>query len=127
MTKILTAVAIVGAALAAAATAAAPITVSLAASPAVVSYGKPVTLSGTLSTQKANQAIAIQATECGSARATRAATIKTVTNGAYAGPVTPALGTSYQATFKNAAKSTAVAVAVRPVLELTRVKRNSYA
>jgi hypothetical protein len=125
MTKILTAVAVTGAALAAAATAAAPVTVTLAANATVLDYGKPVTVSGTLSSQKANQAIAIQATECGSTKATKAATVRTTTNGAYTSPVTPALATSYQATYKTA-KSAAVAVTVRPLLQLTRVKRNSY-
>ncbi|MDQ2981692.1 MAG: hypothetical protein M3R26_05130 [Actinomycetota bacterium] len=125
MTKILTAVVIAGAALAAAATAAAPVTVSLAASATVVDYGKPVTLSGTLSTQKANQAIAVQATECGSTKVVKAATVKTTANGAYTTPVTPTLGTSYQATFKNA-KSNAAAVTVRPLLLLTRVARGSF-
>ncbi len=125
MLKILTAVGIAGAALAAAATAAAPVTITLAANTPLVDYGKPVTLSGTLSTHKANQAIGIQATECGSTRATKVATFKTVANGVYSGPVTPALGTSYQATFKNV-KSPSVAIAVRPVLELTRVARGSF-
>jgi hypothetical protein len=125
MTKILTTVAVTGAALAAAATAAAPVTVTLAANATVLDYGKPVTFSGTLSTQKANQAIAIQATQCGTTKAMKAATVKTTANGAYTTPVTPALATSYQATYKNA-KSAAVAVTVRPLLQLTRIKRNSY-
>jgi hypothetical protein len=126
MTKVLVSVAIAGAALAAAATAAAPVTLTLATSAAAVSYGKPVTLSGALSTQKTNQAISIQATECGSTRATKVATAKTVANGAYTTPVTPAAATTYQATFKNV-KSPTVAVTVRPVLQLTRLARGSYA
>jgi hypothetical protein len=126
MTKILVSVAIAGAALAAAATAAAPVTLTLATSAAAVSYGKPVTLSGALSTQKTNQAISIQATVCGSTRATKVATAKTVANGAYTTPVTPAAATTYQATFKNV-KSPTVAVTVRPVLQLTRLARGSYA
>ena len=117
---------IVGAALAAAATAAAPVTLTLAASAPTVGYGKPVTLSGVLSTKRANQAIAIQATECGSTRAVKVATVKTTANGAYTTPVTPAAGTTYQATFKNV-KSPTVPVAVRPVLLLTRLARGSYA
>jgi hypothetical protein len=124
--KIFTAVAIAGAALAAAATAAAPVTVTIAANAALVDYGKPVTLSGTLSTQKANQAIAIEGTECGSTKAAKAAIVKTTANGVYTTPVTPALATTYQATFKNA-KSTTVAVTVRPLLQLTRVARGSFA
>lgn len=125
MLKILASMLVAGAALAAAATAAAPITVTLAASAAVVNYGKPVTLSGVLSTKRANQTIGVEATECGSTRAVKVATVKTVANGAYSTPVTPAAATTYQATFKNV-KSTAVAVAVRPVLQLTRLARGSY-
>jgi hypothetical protein len=125
MMKILASAVIAGAALAAAATAAAPATVTLAASVPAVAYGKPVTLNGALSTQKTNQAISIQATECGSTRATKAATVKTAANGAYSTPVTPAVATTYQATFKNV-KSPTVAVAVRPVLQLTRLARGSY-
>jgi hypothetical protein len=125
MLKIFASMLVAGAALAAAATAAAPITVTLAASAAVVNYGKPVTLSGVLSTKRANQTIGVEATECGSTRAVKVATVKTVANGAYSTPVTPAAATTYQATFKNV-KSTAVAVAVRPVLQLTRLARGSY-
>jgi hypothetical protein len=122
-TFVLTAIA--GAALASAASAAAPITLTLAASAPLVTYGTPVTLSGTISTQKANQAIAIQATECGSTKQVKAANPKTTTNGAFSAAVTPTIGTSYQATLRND-KSPAVAVAVRPLLELTKVARGSY-
>ncbi len=125
MMKILTAAGIAGAALAAAATAAAPATVTLTASAPTVGYGKPVTLSGTLSTHKENQTIAVQATECGSTKAVKVATVRTKANGVYTTPVTPALGTSYQASYKNV-KSTAVALAVRPLLLLTRVARGSF-
>ncbi len=125
MLKILATTLIAGAALAAAATAAAPVTVTLAASASVVNYGKPVTLSGVLSTQRANQPIAIEATECGTTKAVKAATVRTAANGAYSTPVTPAAATTYQATFKNV-KSPSVSVAVRPVLQLTRVARGSF-
>ena len=125
MLKILASTLVAGAALAAAATAAAPVTVTLAASATVVSYGKPVTLSGALSTKRANQTVAVQATECGSTRAVKVATVKTTANGAFTTPATPAAATTYQATFKNV-KSTTVAVAVRPVLQLSRVARGSY-
>jgi hypothetical protein len=125
MPKILVSVLVAGAALAAAATAAAPVTLTLAASAAVVNYGKPVTLSGVLSTKRANQTIAVEATECGSTRAVKVATVKTVANGAFTTPVTPAAATTYQATFKNF-KSPTVAVAVRPALQLTRLARGAY-
>jgi hypothetical protein len=123
--KTFLATAIVGAALTGAAGAAPPVTLTLAASAPTVTYGAPVTLSGVLSTLKSNQAIAIQATECGSTRQSKVTTLKTVANGAFAGPVSPTIGTSYQAVFKNN-KSPAVAVAVRPLLELTKVATGSY-
>lgn len=123
--KTLAATAVVLCALAGAAGAAPPVTVTLAASAPTVTYGKPVTLSGQLSTQKSNQAIAIQGTECGSTRPAKATTLKTVANGAFTGPVTPTIGTSYQASFK-AAKSPVVALSVQPLLELTRVATGSY-
>ncbi|MDP9232921.1 MAG: hypothetical protein M3O73_09195, partial [Actinomycetota bacterium] len=125
MLKIVASTVIAGAALAAAATAAAPVTLTLAASAASVGYGKPVTLSGVLSSQRANQAIGIEATECGTTKAVKIATVKTAAKGAYTTPATPAAGTTYQATFKNI-KSPTVAVAVRPVLLLTRLARGSY-
>ena len=124
MTKILVLASIIGAALAGAATAAAP-TLTLSASAPTVDFGKPVTLSGTLSTQKTNQAVTLDATECGSAKAVKAATVRTVGNGAYTTPVSPLAATSYQASNKNA-KSALVAVSVRPLLQLVKASRNAY-
>ena len=125
MLKIFASTVIAGAALVAATTAAAPVTLTLAASAAVVAYGKPVTLSGALSTQRANQTIGVEATECGSTRAVKVATVKTAAKGVYTTPATPVAATTYQATFKNV-KSPTVAVAVKPVLLLTRLARGSY-
>ena len=122
--KLFAATAIAGAALAAAATAATP-TLTLAASAPVVSYGKPVTLSGTLSTQQANQNITIKATACGTTKPTTAARVKTTANGAYAAAVTPTITTSYQAFQKNI-QSGKVVVAVAPALALKRVARGSF-
>ena len=124
MTKILVLTSIIGAALASAATAAAP-TLSLTASAPTVDFGKPVTLSGTLSGQKGNQNVALDATECGSTKATRVATVKTAANGTYTTIVSPLAATKYQASNKNLTSST-VAVTVRPLLQLVKVARNSY-
>ena len=117
--------AIIGVTLAGAAGAAPPATVTLAASPALVSYGTPVTANGQLSTQKSNQAIVIQATECGTTKQVKATTLKTAANGAYTGPVTPTVTTVYQATYKTV-KSAPVSISVRPLLELTKVATGSY-
>jgi hypothetical protein len=123
--KTLAAVCIGAAALAAAAVAAPPVTVTLTANPTVVAYGKPVALAGQVSTKKANQQVVLQGTACGSTNATKAATAKTIANGNYTASVTPALGTTYRASFKNGT-SQPVVIGVRPVLELKRVARGSF-
>jgi hypothetical protein len=123
--KTLAAVCIGAAALAAAAVAAPPVTLTLTATPLVVAYGKPVTLAGQVSTKKANQQVVIQGTACGSTNTTKAATVKTTANGNYTTPVTPTVGTTYRANFKNGT-SQAVAITVKPVVELKRVARGSY-
>ena len=117
--------AIVGATLASAAPAAAPVAVTLAASAPLVTFGTPLTLSGTVSSQKADKPIAIEATECGSTQQVTAAIPRTVANGAFSAAVAPGASTSYQAGFKRNL-SPAVAVAVRPLLELTKVAKQSY-
>jgi len=117
--KIFALTAVLGAALATAAGAAPPASLTIAASTTVVNYGSPVTLSGKLSTQKSNQAIGIGATECGKTQQSKAATVKTVAGGTYSAAVTPTIGTAYQATYKNV-KSASVPVTVKPVLALSR-------
>jgi hypothetical protein len=123
--RIVAAVGIAGAALAAAATAAAPVTLTLAASAPTVVYGKPVTLTGVLSTKQANQPVSVSALDCGATAYKKVANTKTTTDGAYKAIVTPTVGTTYQATQKKL-KSNTVAVTVSPVLKLVRVKRGSY-
>ena len=124
--KTFAAVCIAATALAAAAFAAPPVTLTLNANPSVVAYGKPVTLSGQVSTKKANQQVVIQGTACGATSATKAATVRTTANGAYTASVTPALGTTYRGNFKNGT-SQPVVVGVKPLLELKRVARASDA
>jgi hypothetical protein len=123
--RLLALISVAAAALAAVAAAAPPATVTLASSAPSVLYGTQVKLTGELSTKKANQPISIMETVCGSTHQTKATTVKTVANGAYSASVTPTSGTSYQATFKSS-KSPAVAVTVRPLLELKRVAAGSY-
>jgi hypothetical protein len=124
MKKILAAAAIVGAALAAAASAAAP-TLTLAASAPSVVYGKPVTLSGVLSTQQANQKITVQEMACGKTTFARAGNAKTTTGGKYSLAQTPVVNTVYQAKWKSTTSSK-VTVSVKPLLQLTKVARGSY-
>jgi hypothetical protein len=123
--KALVATLVAAAALAAAATAAAPVTLTLAANSKAVKYGSALMLTGALSTQKANQQITVQATDCGTTKARQVARVKTVSNGAYTTPDTPTVGTVYQASNKTV-KSNTVAVTVAPVVQLTRVARGSY-
>jgi hypothetical protein len=123
--RILAAAAIAGAALAAAAAAAAPVTLTLAASAPKVAYSKTVTLTGVLSTKRANQPIAILAKDCTMTAAKKLMTVKTTANGAYKTTVTPTVRTSYQASQKKVMSNT-VAVAVSPTLKLVRVQRGSY-
>ena len=122
--KTLVAALLAGAALAAAA-AAAPVTLTLASSSQAVKYGSAVTLTGVLSTQKANQQITVQATDCGTTKPRNVARVKTVANGAYSAPDSPTVGTVYQASNK-AVKSNTVAVTVAPVVQIKRVARGSY-
>lgn len=100
-------------------------TLTLAASAPVVAYGKSLTLTGQLAPAKANQNIALEGTACGTTRAVRTTTAKTTSTGAYSASVTPTVGTSFQATLKNV-KSPAVAIAVRPVLELVKGTGGSW-
>jgi hypothetical protein len=122
--KILAVTTIVGAALAAAATAAAP-TLTLAASAPTVVYGKPVTFSGVLSSQKTNQQIVLQEQPCGKTTFTKAGNVKTTTGGKYSLAQTPTINTAYQAKWKSTLSSK-VTVGVKPLLELKKVARGSY-
>ena len=123
--KTLAAAAIAGAALAATAGAAPPVTLTLVASAPTVAYGSAVTLSGQISTKRANQQVTIQATECGSTKQAKAASVKTGTNGTFSVPVTPTLGTTYVGNYKNGT-SPNVPITVKPVLALKRVARGSF-
>jgi hypothetical protein len=113
------------AALAAAAVAAPPVTVTMTASPTTVAYGKAVAFSGQVSVKKANQQVGIESVACGTTNAKKEATVRTVANGTYTASVTPAIGGTYHATFKNGA-SQPVVISVKPLVDLKRVKRGSF-
>jgi hypothetical protein len=116
----------VGAALAAAASAAPLVdTLTLTATPTTVAYGKTVALNGVLSTHKANQTVKIAATECGQQASKTIASVKTNATGAYTANVTPTVNTTYQASQKTT-KSPTVAVKVAPVVKLQKIRRGSY-
>lgn len=95
-------------------------TISLAAAPTIVTYGGKVTLSGTLSTQKAGEQLTIQQQPCGASAFATATTVTTTTGGAYTFAVQPTTNTTYRVQFKNAT-STTVSVRVRPRITLGKV------
>lgn len=123
--RALAAAAILGAVLAATAGAAPPVVMTLTATPSSVAYGGSITLGGQLATKKANQQIVIRATECGSTKQTKAATVKTAANGVFSVAVKPAAGTSYVGTYKNG-MSPVVPTTMKPLLTLTRVAAGSF-
>ena len=100
-------------------------TLSLAANPTLVVYGKTSAISGTLAPAKANQNVTVQAQECGKPNYAKVTTVKTTSTGAYSGTVTPTVATNYQARQKSTV-SAAVAVKVKPVVQLARVARGSF-
>ena len=123
--KTLVAVCIAAAAVTAAAVAAPPITVTMTATPTTVAYGQKVAFSGQVSTKKANQQVGIEAVACGTTSAKKEASVKTVANGNYTASVTPTIGGTYRATFKNGT-SQPVVISVKPLVQLKRVKRGSF-
>lgn len=104
--------------------AAAP-TVTLQAAPTIVVYGGAVTLSGTLSNQKAVQTVTIEAQDCGQTPFKKLTSAKTATTGAYTTSVKPTINTTYRAHFKSST-SALVLVKVRPQLKLTRVSAGKF-
>jgi hypothetical protein len=113
------------AALVVAPAAAAPPTLTLKAAPTVVVYGGSSTLSGVLSTQKAGQAIDIQAQQCGENAFKNTASATTTTGGAFSYAAKPTLNTSYRAKLKGAT-SAAVAVKVAPLLRLRKLSLGKF-
>ena len=99
--------------------------VSIVAAPAQVTYGKPATLSGAISSGATGDTVDIDAMECGKTNFTRVTSVKTVANGAWSSPVKPTLNTVYQATWKNT-KSAQLAAKVAPGLSLSRVGAHRY-
>jgi plastocyanin len=105
---------------------AAPASVSLAVSPALVTFGSSVTLTGTVSTKATNEKVAIEAQACGESAAKTVANATTTSGGAYTAAVQPLKNTSYTVRWKSAA-SPAVAIRVRPAVTLGRVAAHRYA
>jgi len=105
---------------------AAPLTVALTAPTMAVVYGNQARLTGTVSSQQANEQVTILAKACGAATATKLATVTTTTGGAYAALVKPLKNTLYTAQAKTAT-SPGATVLSKPRLTLTKPAKGRYA
>jgi plastocyanin len=94
--------------------------VTLTTSHRTVTFAAPVTLSGFVSTQAANEAVVVQGQECGKPAFTRAGAATTTTGGRWTFVVRPTINTVYQARWRTN-ESTTVPVKVRPRIRLSRV------
>jgi len=97
-----------------------PPSVSLAATAPIVTYGGPVTLTGKVSSGKANEQVIVYGKPYGEVSYVQLATVLTADGGLWSYTTTPALLTSYQAQWNNL-KSAEIQTAVEPKLTLKRI------
>lgn len=107
----------------------APESITLFASRSTVIDGAAVTLSGTVSTQKAGETVAIVIDPVGFS--SRTITVTTTTGGRFTATVAPGIGTTYRAFLKGAAgvdraSSSPVTVKVRPRVTLRKVAATRF-
>jgi plastocyanin len=102
-----------------------PPQVTLVTSAAVVKYGTPVTLTGTVSNKKAGETVTLVQLPAGQTTKQVLATLQTTTNGVFSFSVTPQLNTTYQAQWKNLSESSVI-VQVAPMIKLPFVSRSGY-
>ena len=102
-----------------------PPSVSVGVSAPIITYGDQVTLSGTISSGKADEPVLVLATPYGSS-AQQIATLMTGTGGAFTYQTDPAVYTSYAVKWKTATSQTVI-VQVRPKLTLTRNRARMFA
>ncbi len=100
-------------------------TLTLSAKLRALVYGGQVTLTGTLSNQKAGENVDVLAKACGQTKVTKVTTVQTTTGGAYIAVVKPLKNTVYTVKAKNTS-SPAVTVKVRPRLRLGKVALHRY-
>jgi plastocyanin len=103
--------------------AAAPASVSIAARPTVVTYGRAATLSGRLSTGEAGERVTVAAQACGGTFA-RVADVTTTTGGAWSLVVRPANNTVYRVSWRNNEATTVVRV--RPAATLRKLANHRW-
>jgi len=100
-------------------------TLTLAAKPRLVIYGARVTLTGTLSNQKAGENVDVLAKPCGQSAATKVTTVQTTTGGAYTTVVRPLKNTAYTVKVRSTT-SPSVTARVRPRLRLRKLAPHRY-
>jgi len=104
---------------------AAPASLTIGARPTVVTYGAATTLAGTISTQQANERVAVLARACGAGSFSSVATVATTTGGAWTLAVKPTATTAYEAKWRSA--TAAASVAVRPRVTLRKLTGSRFA
>jgi plastocyanin len=94
--------------------------VTLSASRTTATFAAPLTLSGVVSNQQANEAVVVRGQECGKTAFTRVGAATTSAGGNWTFVVRPTINTVYQARWRTNT-SGAVTVKVRPTIRLNRV------
>jgi len=94
--------------------------VTISAARATTTYAVPVTLSGVVSSQAANEPVVVQGQECGKTTFTRVGAATTTAGGNWTLAVRPTITTRYQVRWRTTDSTTAI-VKVRPKVRLTRV------
>jgi plastocyanin len=94
--------------------------VTLSTSHRTATFGAPVTLSGFVSNQQANEAVVVQGQECGKPAFTRVGAATTAAEGRWTLVVRPTINTAYQARWRTNESAT-LPVKVRPKIRLGRV------
>jgi plastocyanin len=98
---------------------------SIKGAPAQVAYGKPITLSGSVSSGATGEAVSLEAKPCGQTTFAKVASATSTTGGAWSAAASPPMNTAYRATWKNA-HSAEVNESVAPALKLKRVRRGRF-
>jgi plastocyanin len=101
-----------------------PPQVTLATSAAVVKYGTPVTLTGTVSNKKSGEPVTLVQLPAGQTTKQVLATLQTTAGGTFTYGVTPQIGTQYQAQWRSAESS--VVIQVQPMIKLPAPARSGW-
>ena len=99
--------------------------VSIKGAPPQVAYGKPSTVSGSVSSGATGEAVSLEAKPCGQAAFAKVASATSTTGGAWSAVVSPTMNTVYRAAWKNT-HSAELTEAVAPGLKLKRVRRGRF-